>query len=125
MARGGKRLGAGRKKKQSAKTNLELRKQIAMGKGILPLEYLLNIMRRTDGKTTPERRFAAAVAAAPYLHPKLQAIQHSVNPLDLRLLNDEQLDLLRRFTKSLADHPPGSSGSGMAAQGGSPPAPDK
>jgi hypothetical protein len=120
---GGIRKGAGRKHKSPSKTNLELRKAIMSRKKSLPLEYLINIMR--SSKQTPERRFAAAVAAAPYLHPKLQSIQHNVNPLDLRLLTDEQLDLVRRLTRSLAENPPGSGGSGVATTGGPAPAPDK
>lgn len=50
-----------------------------------PLEVMLDIMRRPiDPKASAElqagaraMRFEAAKAAAPYMHPRLQAIEHS------------------------------------------------
>ena len=42
--------------------------------GEQPLDYLLRIMR--DPSTEPHRRDAAAKAAAPYIHPQLQAVAH-------------------------------------------------
>lgn len=54
----------------------------------MPLDYMLSVMRN---KNNPEaRREAMAVAAAPYLHPRLQAIQHSgdaANPMVFNILN--------------------------------------
>ncbi len=43
--------------------------------GDLPLDYMLRIMRDPDASI--ERKDDMAKAAAPYLHAKLQAIQHS------------------------------------------------
>lgn len=43
--------------------------------GIMPLEYLLSIMR--DEKQDQAVRIDAAKAAAPYVHAKLQAHQHT------------------------------------------------
>jgi hypothetical protein len=40
--------------------------------GILPLDYMLSVMR--DAKVDNKRRDAMAMAAAPYLHPKISAI---------------------------------------------------
>src|ERR1700751_6080134 len=40
--------------------------------GILPLDYMLSVMR--DANADPRRRDAMAIAAAPYLHPKLSAV---------------------------------------------------
>jgi len=45
--------------------------------GILPLDYMLRVMR--DDKAEPKRRDAMAVAAAPYLHPKLSAVEAKLN----------------------------------------------
>ena len=42
----------------------------AMEGGISPLEYMLSVLR--DPKASQDRRDAAAKAAAPYLHPRLQ-----------------------------------------------------
>jgi hypothetical protein len=41
--------------------------------GILPLDYMLAVMR--DADADPRRCDAMAIAAAPYLHPKLSAIE--------------------------------------------------
>jgi hypothetical protein len=41
--------------------------------GILPLDYMLSVMR--DANADPKRRDAMAIAAAPYLHPKLSAVE--------------------------------------------------
>jgi hypothetical protein len=45
--------------------------------GILPLDYMLSVMR--DDKVESKRRDAMAMAAAPYLHPKLSPIDGQPN----------------------------------------------
>jgi hypothetical protein len=40
-----------------------------------PLDYLLSLMR--DVEAPVEQRLEAAKAAAPYVHPRLSAIDHS------------------------------------------------
>ena len=45
--------------------------------GILPLAYMLEVMR--DAKADQKRRDAMAMAAAPYLHPKLSTIDAKLN----------------------------------------------
>lgn len=73
MAKGGARPGAGRKSaKEMREARLMARKT---GKGSTPLEFLLHVMN--DTRCKPERRLAAAVAAAPYVHPRLQAVEHT------------------------------------------------
>ena len=77
MPNGGARPGAGRPKGSGkgrppgaiAKMNQEAREAAAKG-GIMPLEYMLNVMRSPE--TDFERRDHMAQAAAPYLHPRLQ-----------------------------------------------------
>lgn len=44
----------------------------AAASGILPLDYLLEVMR--DVKVDEAKRIDAAKAAAPYVHPKLQPV---------------------------------------------------
>ncbi len=44
-----------------------------MASSNLPLDYMLSVMR--DANAEPKRRDAMAMAAAPYLHPKLSAVE--------------------------------------------------
>ncbi len=76
MARGsapGERRG-GRRKGTPNKRTAEQREQIAAS-GLTPLEYMLGVMR--DPKAPAARRDDMAKAAAPYVHPKLSAIEHT------------------------------------------------
>lgn len=69
---GGSRPGAGRKKGQTTKLNDEARRKAADG-GLMPLDYLLSIMRN---ETLPQPdRVDAAKAAAPYVHAKLANVE--------------------------------------------------
>lgn len=74
MSRGGKRQGAGRKK---GSLNVRTQEIVAgaAAEGVSPLEYMLNVLR--DVNQTHEERFKAAIQAAPYMHPRLAAVQHS------------------------------------------------
>lgn len=84
IKRGGKRPGAGRKKGVPNKKTAAM-VQAVEASGITPLEFLLNVMRGSppNGATPAEiiafttLRFEAAKAAAPYVHPKLAAIEHT------------------------------------------------
>lgn len=67
MARGGARTGAGRKKNGSNRLTQEAVSRAEAG-GIMPLDYLLAVMR--DEGAELGRRDDAAKAAAPYCHPK-------------------------------------------------------
>lgn len=83
MAHGGARPNAGRKKgSTNAKTALEraaIREKVEAIKseGETPLEVLLRIMRSSTDEATV---IDCAKAAAPFIHPKLQAIEHSGDP---------------------------------------------
>lgn len=44
-------------------------------RGLTPLEYMLRVMR--NGRSGHDRRDDMAKAAAPYMHPRLNAIQHT------------------------------------------------
>jgi hypothetical protein len=72
--KGGKRPGAGRKKGIPNKVTAAKAAAIAAS-GLTPLDYMLSVMR--DESADPERRDRAAVAAAPYAHPRLAAIEHT------------------------------------------------
>lgn len=84
MARGGARKGAGRKKGSANRRTAEIA-QRAAAEGITPLEFMLKILRDAppagaDALTLLKYdalRFEAAKAAAPYMHPRLNAIEHS------------------------------------------------
>ena len=63
----------GRKKGTPNKATASKAAEIAAS-GMTPLEYLLDVMRTDEDAL---RRLDAAKAAAPYVHPKLAAIEHS------------------------------------------------
>lgn len=80
---GGARAGAGRKKGSATAKTREIADKAA-AEGITPLEYMLEVMRRPsdheDEKIQLAReamRFEAAKAAAPYMHPRLAAVEHT------------------------------------------------
>lgn len=66
--KGGKRVGAGRKPGAKSKKTAEILAKAEAG-GILPLEYMLRVMR--DLGADDARRDDMAKAAAPYLHSKM------------------------------------------------------
>jgi len=74
VARGGKRPNAGRKPGSATKRTREIADRAA-SEGITPLEYMLSVLR--NEAMNPEARFEAAKAAAPYMHPRLAAVEHS------------------------------------------------
>lgn len=74
MAVGGARPGAGRPKGGANRINDEARRQALAG-GMSPLEFLLGVMR--DEEQPLEKRMDAAKACAPFVHARLQTLQHS------------------------------------------------
>lgn len=72
MAKGVKT--GGRKKGTPNKATAQVAAEIA-ATGETPLEFMLKRMR--DEAADPLMRFEAAKAAAPYVHPKLAAIEHT------------------------------------------------
>ena len=74
MAKGYKT--GGRKKGVPNKATAKGQEEIAAS-GKTPLEYLLAVMR--DEKVELKDRQWAAAAAAPYVHPRLAAVEHSGN----------------------------------------------
>jgi len=80
---GGRRAGSGRKPGSATKRTREIADKAA-AEGITPLEYMLQIMRAPSDHEDPRvqaareaMRFEAAKAAAPYIHPRLAATEHT------------------------------------------------
>lgn len=69
----GKKTG-GRQKGTPNRATAAKAKEVAES-GLAPLDYMLKILR--DENETQENRMWAAEKAAPYVHPKLAAIEHS------------------------------------------------
>jgi hypothetical protein len=73
--KGGKRLGAGRKKGIPNRASAE-RQAAIQASGLTPLEYMLTTMR---DESKPEAvRLDVAKAVAPYVHPRLASVEQSV-----------------------------------------------
>ncbi len=75
----------GRQKGTPNRATAERQRQIAES-GMTPLDYLLSVMR--DENEPPDARLDAAKAAAPYVHPRLSAIEHSG---DLTVSHEDRL----------------------------------
>ena len=75
MPRGGKRPGAGRKKGSATKKTRKLADQVA-AEGISPLEVMVEAMRAHYRDKNLDKAAAIAAQAAPYVHPRLSAVQH-------------------------------------------------
>lgn len=74
MARGGQRAGAGRKAGTPNKASAERQAEVAAS-GLTPLDYMLTLLR--DETASKDDRMWAAEKAAPFVHPKLAAVEHS------------------------------------------------
>jgi len=80
--RGGARVGAGRKKGAATTKTREIADR-EMQAGLTPLEYMLQVMRREPSPALDAKdmlaavvlRFEAAKASAPYMHPRLTAVE--------------------------------------------------
>jgi hypothetical protein len=77
--RGGRRSGAGRPKGAATKRTREIANRAA-AEGVLPLDYMLAVLR--DEAAEPSRRDDMARAAAPYLHPRLSSVDAQVTGED-------------------------------------------
>ena len=87
--RGGARPGAGRKKGSVSKATVYRQEMLAKAaaEGISPLEVMMTAMREAWEKGDKEKAVQVAEKAAPYIHAKLAAVQHSGdadNPIHTR-----------------------------------------
>jgi hypothetical protein len=90
MARG--RKTGGRQKGTRNRATEEARASAA-ATGVLPLAYMLAVMR--DETANEKRRDAMAMAAAPYLHSKLTAIDAKLSPTAIEPGPESPQSLLR------------------------------
>ena len=111
--RGGKIEGAGRKKGSTNKKSKAAYK-MAVSKGKLPLEIMLDLMHRFYRKgeaatkslkhSEASEYFATAADrardAAPFVHAKLQSVTQT-NTYDWSTMNDEQLDKFIEFKRAM------------------------
>lgn len=69
----------------------ETARKLALASGISPLDFMLHVLR--DNDQPQEMRMDAAKAAAPYVHARLAAVEHSGSVEVKRRvdLTDEQL----------------------------------
>lgn len=74
MALGGKRPGAGRPKGSPNKSSAQREADVAAS-GLTPLDYMLSVMRNDAAPHAV--RLDAGKAAAPYVHPRLNSIEHA------------------------------------------------
>jgi hypothetical protein len=104
VVRGGRREGAGRKPGSVSKLDAETRRKATEG-GMMPLDYLLGIMR--DADQDARSRLDAAKVAAPYCHARLSSTELSgpnggavevqtTQKIDISDLDQEELDILER-----------------------------
>lgn len=87
---GGRRQGAGRKPGSASQKTREIANQ-AVKDGLTPLEYMLAVLR--DDTADPDRRDRMAVAAAPYIHARLAAIEtkvETVGQIEAKITFEEQ-----------------------------------
>jgi hypothetical protein len=77
MSRGGARPGAGRKKGDLQKRTREVAEKVAASGEMMPLEVMLEVMRKARDAEDDVMALDAAKAAAPYIHPRLAAVEHS------------------------------------------------
>lgn len=78
----------------------------ALATGISPLDYMLSLLRNTE---LPQlERFEAAKAAAPYLHARLAAVEHSGNigiKRATEVSDDELANIASGSSEGTADAP--------------------
>lgn len=80
-----------RPKGSKNKATLEREQAVKEG-GMTPLEYLLSVFRNEESDS--KERLDAAKAAAPYVHPRLAAVEHSGeigNGKPVKEMSDEEL----------------------------------
>ena len=103
MPRGGYRPGAGRKAGSLNRATVERRLRAKQGlaaaatAGLLPLDVLLARMRGDplpNGKLVTDEQFQAAVAAAPFIHPRLASTDATIRSANVHyVVADEPLSV--------------------------------
>lgn len=94
MGRGGRRAGAGRKPGGRNRKSREIADRAA-SEGITPLEVMLRAMREHYDAERWDLAAGVAKDAAPYMHPRLAAIEHSGedgNPIEIAVIKRVVVD---------------------------------
>jgi hypothetical protein len=99
MARGRK---TGGRLKGTCNRATEEARIAAAATGMLPLDYMLAVMR--DPGADHKRRDAMAMAAAPYLHPRLTAIDAKLSPDAAMASPQRPRAMTIEFVMPSADH---------------------
>jgi hypothetical protein len=100
---GGKRPGAGRPKGSVERFTSHNLKHFRERYPIQPLDHMMNVINVPPGTkgVTNARRDRMAVAAAPYLHQRLSALEPEKEPpkcsMDLTKLTDDELIAFERI----------------------------
>lgn len=98
MPRGGPRPGAGRTKGKINRVSAAVREAVIASGAETPLAYMLRIMG--DRTCDNDRRDDMAKAAAPYMHCRLAAMEHSgpdggpIEHRDITGLSDAELEAI-------------------------------
>lgn len=111
--KGGRREGAGRKKGSANKVTTAAKEKALKG-GIMPLDYMLGVLRkpippRADIETKMRLhavKMDAAKAAAPYVHPKLNSTVLTGpegGPIQTEVAEQSELNIARRVAFILAE----------------------
>ena len=87
---GGRRPGSGRKPGAATRVSREVADRLA-GEGLSPLELIVGMMRKYHAEGKFALALDAAVKAAPYLHPRLAAVEVSGGETPVRLLVIEEI----------------------------------
>lgn len=114
MPRGGKRLGAGRKRGSATKRTRAVADWAAQA-GPTPLEVMLRAMHEHYDHECWDEAAAIARHCAPYMHPRLSAVEYERPELDLSKLTDAGLEQLLEIYRRAGDHSSGSDGDEAAA----------
>lgn len=107
MARGGKRIGAGRPKGAATKRSREIADRAAK-EGLTPLEVMLTAMRKHAKEDRWDEAASIAKDAAPYMHPRLASMQHTgrnggpIQTVDLTKLSGDEIAQLEAIFGPLA-----------------------
>jgi|SRR5882762_8854666 len=97
----------GRKRGTPNKRTTELQARIR-ATGMMPLDFMIAVMR--NAKAPLELRFEAARQAAPYVHPRLTAIEHSGSAAQVEVKQVSDIEAARLIGRLLTKV--GASGNG-------------
>lgn len=92
--------GRGRPSGSKSRRTREIAEKLAQG-GITPLEYMISVM--ANSRLEHGMRLDAAKSAAPYMHPRLNAITVSGDPDGAAIEQVTRIELVAPFMESTRD----------------------